>query len=69
MNMDIFKGRWNQIKGDVKQWWGKLTDDDLDYIDGSKDKLIGKLQEKYGYTKELAEEEAEKRFMATHENP
>ncbi|HYG77864.1 MAG TPA: CsbD family protein [Planctomycetota bacterium] len=64
MNIDILKGQWKQLKGDVKQWWGKLTDDDLEYIDGSKDKLIGKLQERYGYTREKAEEEADKHLMA-----
>ncbi|HYF47993.1 MAG TPA: CsbD family protein [Planctomycetota bacterium] len=64
MNMDIFKGRWNEVKGSMKQWWGKLTDDDLTYIGGSWDKLVGKLQERYGWSKEEAENEADRR-MAT----
>ena len=60
MNDDIFSGRWKQLRGQVKIWWGKLTDDDLEQISGNADKLIGKLQEKYGCTKEQAEEELEK---------
>ena len=55
MNEDILKGRWLQIKGDLKNWWGKLTDDDLEQIDGSYEKLVGKLQERYGHNRELAE--------------
>ena len=58
MNMDIFKGRWLDLKGTVKQVWSRLTDDDLMYISGSWDRLIGKLEERYGYTREQAEEEA-----------
>jgi uncharacterized protein YjbJ (UPF0337 family) len=60
MNKDMFEGKWKQMKGEVKQWWGKLTDDEVDQIEGSYDKLTGKLQEKYGYTKERAEEEINK---------
>ena len=45
MNWDQVEGKWTQMKGSIKQQWGKLTDDDLDYIAGSRDKLIGKLQE------------------------
>lgn len=52
MNEDIFKGKWKQIKGDVKAKWGKLTDSELDLADGDSDKFIGKIQEKYGHTKE-----------------
>jgi uncharacterized protein YjbJ (UPF0337 family) len=61
MNEDILKGKWNQMKGSVKQWWGKLTDDDIQRIDGSYDKLVGKVQERYGYTKEEAEKECKTR--------
>lgn len=61
MNNDIFEGKWKQIRGKAKVWWGKLTDDDLDQVEGNYDKLIGLLQEKYGYTREEAEEEWEKR--------
>lgn len=61
MNNDIFEGKWKQLRGEVKVWWGKLTDDDLDKVEGNYDKLIGLLQEKYGFTREQAEEEWEKR--------
>lgn len=57
MNWDQVQGKWKQIKGSVKQQWGKLTDDDLDMVAGSKDKFIGVLQERYG----LAREEAQRR--------
>jgi uncharacterized protein YjbJ (UPF0337 family) len=61
MNKDIFEGKWKQMRGQAKVWWGKLTDDDLDKVEGKYDKLIGLLQEKYGYTKQQAEEEYQKR--------
>lgn len=54
MNWDQVQGKWKQVKGSVKQQWGKLTDDDLKVIDGQKDKLVGKLQERYGITHEEA---------------
>lgn len=59
MNEDILKGKWNQLKGEVKVRWGDLTDDELDMIEGQRDKLVGKLQERYGYTRERAEREVE----------
>lgn len=55
MNKDIFEGKWEQIKGDVQKNWGKLTNDDLDVIKGDAKVLAGKLQEKYGMTREAAE--------------
>lgn len=55
MNWDIVQGKWQQFKGSVKEKWGDLTDDDIDQIDGNRDKLSGKLQEKYGWAKEDAE--------------
>jgi uncharacterized protein YjbJ (UPF0337 family) len=61
MNNDVLEGKWKQIRGQAKVWWGKLTDDDLKKVDGNSDKLIGLLQEKYGYTRQQAEEEYEKR--------
>ncbi|HUO16250.1 MAG TPA: CsbD family protein [Verrucomicrobiae bacterium] len=57
MNWDQAAGKWNQFKGSVKQQWGKLTDDDLTQISGSRDRLVGKIQERYGITKEKAEEQ------------
>jgi uncharacterized protein YjbJ (UPF0337 family) len=52
VNKDIFEGRWKQVRGEAKSWWGKLTDDDLDRAAGKFDVLTGLLQEKYGYTRE-----------------
>jgi uncharacterized protein YjbJ (UPF0337 family) len=57
MNWDQVEGKWKQMKGSLKEKWGKLTDDDLDQIAGNRDKLVGKLQERYG----IAKEEAQKR--------
>jgi uncharacterized protein YjbJ (UPF0337 family) len=62
MNQDVIEGKWKQIRGEVKKWWGQLTDDDLDTVAGNKDKLIGKLQERYGYAKEKAQEEVDRRL-------
>jgi uncharacterized protein YjbJ (UPF0337 family) len=63
MNHDILAGKWKQMRGELKTWWGKLTDDDVDRIGGQKDKLIGLIQERYGYTHEQAEQEIERRFQ------
>ncbi len=57
MNAERIKGNWKQLKGKVKEQWGKLTDDDLTVIDGEQEQLLGKLQDRYGYTKEQAEKE------------
>ena len=57
MNWDQVEGKWKQVKGTVKERWGKLTDDDLDTIAGKRDQLAGRLQERYGITKEQAEAE------------
>lgn len=59
---DILQGNWKQMKGQVKEWWGDLTDDDLTKIDGKRDKLVGALQERYGYAKDRAENEVNRRF-------
>jgi uncharacterized protein YjbJ (UPF0337 family) len=63
MNQDILSGKWKQMRGDLKTWWGKLTDDDFDRIGGQKDKLVGLIQERYGYTREQAEQEIERRLQ------
>ena len=55
MNRDILKGKWTQLKGDVRGWWGNLTNDDVDQIQGDAEKMIGKLQERYGYARDQAE--------------
>ena len=57
MVSDILEGKWKQLQGSIKHRWGELTDDDIDQIAGEKQKLIGLLQEKYGYAKEKAEAE------------
>ncbi len=59
MNTDTIQGKWKQMKGSVKQRWGKLTDDDLTVLSGKKDEFVGKLQERYGYTREQAVREAD----------
>lgn len=64
MNADIFEGKWKQLRGRVKQAWGDLTDDDLAKIDGSYDRFVGVLQEKYGYTKEEAQKKIDAEFGA-----
>ena len=55
MNKEQFKGSWLQLKGKIKEKWGKLTDDDLAVVEGREDRLIGKLQERYGIAKAEAE--------------
>ena len=62
MNHDIFAGQWKQMRGTLKSWWGKLSDDDFEWIEGQKNKLIGLVQEKYGYTRDQAQEEVDRRF-------
>lgn len=59
---DILTGKWNQMKGDVKKWWGNLTDDDITAINGDRQKLYGKLQERYGWDKMRAETEVNRRL-------
>jgi uncharacterized protein YjbJ (UPF0337 family) len=55
MNWDRIKGSWNEYKGKAKQQWGKLTDDDLDVVDGRREELAGKIQNRYGIAKDEAE--------------
>lgn len=57
MNWDRAAGDWKQIKGKVKQKWGKLTDDDLTYVNGQRDQLLGRIQERYGIAKDQAEKQ------------
>ena len=57
MNWDQIQGKWKQAKGQVQQQWGKLTNDELDVIDGKRAELVGKVQEKYGVAKEEAEKQ------------
>ena len=60
MNKDVFEGKWKQVRGEVRGWWGKFTDDDLDKVAGQFDVFVGLLQEKYGYSRAQAEGEIEK---------
>jgi len=57
MNQDRIEGNWKQMKGRIKETWGELTDDELDQIDGKKDRLVGAIQKHYGKTRDEAEEE------------
>lgn len=57
MNTDTLKGEWKQIKGKVKEKWGKLTDDDMTTVEGKRDQLVGRIQERYGVAKDKAEEQ------------
>ena len=60
MNWDQFAGQWTQMKGKMREAWGKLTDADLDIVAGNREKLVGKLQERYGFAKERALESVDK---------
>lgn len=57
MNDDRLAGKWQQLKGEVKQQWGNLTDDDVTTLDGKTDSLVGKLQERYGQAKDVVARE------------
>jgi uncharacterized protein YjbJ (UPF0337 family) len=59
MNWDQIEGNWKQLKGHAREKWGKLTDSEWDEIGGKKDRLVGKIQEHYGHSKEDAEREAD----------
>ena len=68
MNDDILKGQWTQLKGRVRQEWGRFTNDDVARIDGDREILLGRLQELYGRTREEAEEELEQ-FLSAEPRP
>ncbi len=59
MNSDQLQGKWKQIKGSIKERWGKLTDQDLDVIAGKREQLIGAIQERYGIAKEEAQKQVD----------
>jgi len=61
MNKDVLEGKWKQMRGEARSWWGKLTDDDLDRAGGKLEVLAGLLQEKYGYSREQATAEIDRR--------
>jgi uncharacterized protein YjbJ (UPF0337 family) len=68
MNEDILKGKWKELKGEIKEKWGSLNDDDLAQVEGKEEQLLGLLQQRYGYARETAEEEY-KGFMDTIGSP
>ena len=57
MNADIMEGKWKQMRGQMKEWWGKLTDDDFDVIAGKRDQLLGRIQERHGISRDEAEKQ------------
>jgi len=59
VNQDILQGKWKQVKGQAKQQWGKLTDNQLDRIEGRTEELVGLVQEAYGYSRERAQKEVD----------
>ncbi|RPI66023.1 MAG: CsbD family protein [Geobacteraceae bacterium] len=62
MNKDIFEGKWKEMRGQLKEWWGELTDDELEQANGNAEQIMGLLQQKYGYTRETAEKEFNRRI-------
>jgi len=64
MNWDQLEGKWKQLKGDVRQKWAKLTDDDLEYMAGGRDQFVGRLQERYGVAREEAQKQADEWLKA-----
>jgi len=66
MNTDILEGKWKQIRGEIRETWGELTDDELDQIAGKRDKLAGTLQEKYGWSRDEAERQIDD-FLRNYE--
>lgn len=67
MNWDQIEGKWKQYRGQAKVKWGKLTDDDLDVIDGRRQQLVGRIQERYGIAREVAEKQADEFVRALKE--
>jgi uncharacterized protein YjbJ (UPF0337 family) len=68
MNWDVVEGNWKQMKGKLKEKWGKLTDSDINTLSGKKDQFLGVLQERYGYSKDQAEREADE-WARANEQP
>lgn len=65
MNKDTLAGQWKQVMGEIKKQWGRLTDNDLTQAEGSYDKLVGRIQERYGYARDQAQREVDN-FLAQH---
>jgi uncharacterized protein YjbJ (UPF0337 family) len=69
MNSDQMEGKWKQIKGEVREKWGKLTDDDIHVVAGRREQLIGKVQERYGIAKEEATRQVDSFVKNLNEQP
>ncbi len=69
MNLDQIKGMWHQWKGEAKAQWGKLTDDDMTRVEGNAEKLVGVVQERYGYAREQAQDEVDNFFRRQQPQP
>jgi len=59
MNWDQIKGKWHEVKGSIRAKWGELTDDEIEELDGNREKMVGKIQQKYGVAKEEAEKQVD----------
>ena len=68
MNRDVMKGQWKQMQGEIKRRWNKLTDDELGQVEGNFEKLVGRIQERYGYQREQAEREIDD-FLTGYPQP
>lgn len=68
MNWDQVEGKWKQYKGTVREKWGKLTDSDIEVIRGQRDQLVGRIQERYGIAKEVAQEQVDQFVQALRED-
>lgn len=66
MNWDIVEGNWKQLKGKAREKWGKLTDSDFEQIAGKREQLIGRIQERYGITRDEAQKQADEWARAQH---
>lgn len=69
MNWENLNGKWNELKGQVKGKWAKLTDDDMSLIGGKFDELVGRLQQRYGHTREIAEQEIDQFIKSVPTKP
>jgi uncharacterized protein YjbJ (UPF0337 family) len=69
MNSDQLQGKWKQMKGSIKERWGKLTDDDIDIINGQNDQLVGRIQERYGIAKEEAQRQVDDWMRVSSREP
>jgi len=67
MNWDRIEGNWKQMAGMAREKWGKLTNDDIEVIGGRRDQLVGRIQERYGITKDIARQQADEWAKALNE--